>query len=151
MYAHPSFIRDRVDLLSYLRKCPTSSRRKVSSTVVVSDDSSSSSSGSGSVLTSKRHSDPKKRRAQTKQKNAILAPASVLDASTLYSATSTTAPASGMILAFENATHQRWLSYQNTASSLTNNSTYIPKSASRNDSGLGRLELLALAVQHASF
>jgi len=120
MYAHPSFMRGRPELLSSIRKCPSASRRKKMSAAVISDDSSSDSSSS-SITGNHRTSSGEK----------------------AITSSSTASSTSATLLSYEKSTNQTWLTFHNNQS-LIPNSTYLPKAS-------GRLDLLALAVEHATF
>mmetsp|Transcript_17437 Transcript_17437/g.40117 ORF Transcript_17437/g.40117 Transcript_17437/m.40117 type:complete len:240 (-) Transcript_17437:1114-1833(-) len=133
MYAHQSFIRGKPELLQNLRKCSSASRRKMS-TSSSSSDSCDSSTGSAT------HS------AMTCQKDSpIASPRTIVDP---YVQASTS---SSKLLSFDHNTNQTWVSFHH--QHLMPKATCVPKIpiSYTQRSGAGRLDLLALAVEHASF
>jgi HSF-type DNA-binding len=136
MYAHPSFIRGKPELLSELRKCSSAvSRRKASRSV--GDESDVSTSGSWGNSTSSRSDIDDSPKAVT----PVTPPKTIthtLDLTQAASPTNTTAPA-----------FSTWAHFQNrplmpkTMSCQAQTPAVIP-------GGIGRLDLLALAVEHAT-
>lgn len=133
MYAHQSFVRGKPELLLYLRKCSSASRRKM--TVSIGGDDSCDSSSSST-------------RTQEMTSEA---------GSPLTSPRTTAEPfmqisnASSTMLSYEHKTNQTWLTFHNQP--LMPKSACLPKISlsNRQPSGSGRLDLLALAVEHAMF
>jgi hypothetical protein len=135
MYAHQSFIRGKPELLLNLRKCSSASRRKMSASSSISESCDSSSSiTSNSELTCQKESSP-----ISSPRTTMLDP--YLQAS----------DASSKLLTYEQSTNQTWLSFQN--QHLMPKTAYVPKLSlgGTQGNGAGRLDLLALAVEHASF
>ncbi len=133
MYAHQSFIRGKPELLLNLRKCSSASRRKMSSSSNASESSDSSSSSSS-------RSSP-----QRKKQPQILSPRTIVDP---YLQTSHVQP---KLMSYEPSTNQTWLTFHQQP--LMPKTAYLPKAPLniRQSNGAGRLDLLALAVEHASF
>jgi hypothetical protein len=135
MYAHQSFIRGKPELLLNLRKCASASRRKMSTSSSGSENyDSSSSTGS--------------RNRETKCENLsqILSPRTTIVDPFLQ-----TSNASSKLMSYEENTNQTWLTFHHQP--LMPKTVCLPKVASdiRQSNGAGRLDLLALAVEHASF
>uniref|UniRef100_A0A7S0UPI0 HSF-type DNA-binding domain-containing protein n=1 Tax=Pseudo-nitzschia delicatissima TaxID=44447 RepID=A0A7S0UPI0_9STRA len=131
MYAHQSFIRGKPELLLNLRKCSSASRRKMSASSNASTTSSDSSSSSSS--------------RETKTQPQILSPRTIVDP---YLQASHVQP---KLMSYEPSTNQTWLTFRQQP--LMPKTTYLPKKPLniRQSNGAGRLDLLALAVEHASF
>jgi len=127
MYAHPSFIRGKPELLLHLRKCSSASRRKTSASVI-SDDSSNSSSCS----------------TRNQQATCETIAHNTLPRTIVEPFLSTTDTLS-TLLSYEHNTNQTWLTFRN--QSLMPRSTCLLK---KSGAGAGRLDLLALAVEHAT-
>ena len=133
MYAHQSFIRGKPDLLLNLRKCSSASRRKMSTSSSCSDSCDSSSS-------STTH-----RETTSQKESPIASPRTVVDPFIQAS------NSSSKLLNFDQHTNQTWLSFHH--QHLMPKATCLPKLSLNHTqgSGAGRLDLLALAVEHASF
>lgn len=133
MYAHQSFIRGKPELLLNLRKCSSASRRKMSS---ASNSSESCDSSSSSSI---------RNRERCEKESPTLSPRTIVDP---YLQTSN--PPSNL-LSYEQNTNQTWLTFH--SQTLIPKSTRLPKTSLdiRKTNGAGRLDLLALAVEHASF
>lgn len=134
MYAHQSFIRGKPELLLNLRKSSSASRRKMSTSSNVSESCDSSSSSAT------RH-----REATCEKESPIISPRTIV---TPYLQTST---ASSKLMTYDQNTNQTWLTFHQQP--LMPKTTYLPKRPLdiRHSNGTGRLDLLALAVEHASF
>jgi hypothetical protein len=134
MYAHQSFIRGKPELLLNLRKCSSASRRKMS-TSSSGSESYDSSSSTGS-----------RNRETCENQSQILSPRTTIVDPFLQ-----TSNASSKLMSYEENTNQTWLTFHHQP--LMPKSMSLPKAALdiRQSSGAGRLDLLALAVEHASF
>lgn len=135
MYAHQSFIRGKPELLLNLRKCSSASRRKMS-TSSSGSESYDSSSSTGS----------RNRETTCENQSQILSPRTTIVDPFLQSSN-----ASSKLMSYEENTNQTWLTFHHQP--LMPKSMSLPKAALdvRQSSGAGRLDLLALAVEHASF
>lgn len=134
MYAHQSFIRGKPELLLNLRKCSSASRRKMSSASTNSSESCDSSSSSGM------------RNQQTtfKKEPQVISPRTIVDPFLQ------TANVSSKLMSYEQNTAPTWLTFHQP---LMPKTTCLPNTSLnvRQSNGAGRLDLLALAVEHASF
>jgi len=134
MYAHQSFIRGKPELLLNLRKCSATSRRKIQapSNCTGSCDSSSSSSN-------------RSREATCEKESQIISPRTVVEPFLQTSNPST------KLTSYQQNTSPPWLAFNHQP--LMPKLTYLPKTSLdiRQSNGAGRLDLLALAVEHASF
>ncbi|MGK3737248.1 MAG: hypothetical protein ACI8RD_001208 [Bacillariaceae sp.] len=133
MYAHQSFTRGNPELLLHIRKSSAASRRKMSTASIISDDSSDSS---GSSSTRNRDAN-----SETESSSPIISPRTIVDPFLSRTDTSST------LLSYEHNTNQTWLTFRNQPL-ISNMSTCLPKTSG---GGAGRLDLLALAVEHATF
>jgi len=131
-YAHQSFTRGNPELLLHIRKSSSASRRKMSAASIISDDSSDSS---GSSSTRNRDAN-----SETKL-SPIISPRTIVDP--FLSKTDT----SSNLLSYERNTNQTWLTFRNQPL-ISKMSTCLPRTSG---GGAGRLDLLALAVEHATF
>ena len=131
MYAHQSFIRGKPELLLNLRKCSSASRRKMSASSNASDSSDSSSSSGRTTACEKQPQ--------------ILSPRTIVDPYLQTSHVQT------KLMSYEPSTNQTWLTFHQQP--LMPKTTRLPKAPIniRQSNGAGRLDLLALAVEHASF
>lgn len=133
MYAHQSFIRGKPELLLNLRKCSSASRRKMSTSSSSSDSCDSSTST------------PTHRAITCQQESPLASPRTIIDPYVQ-------APSpSSKLLSFDQNTNQTWLSFHH--QHLMPKATCLPKMPLNytQRTGAGRLDLLALAVEHASF
>ena len=132
MYAHQSFIRGKPELLLNLRKCSSASRRKMSASSSTSDSSDSSSSSG--------------RRTASENQTPVLSPRTIVDPYLQ------TAHVQSKLMSYEPTTNQTWLTFHQQP--LMPKAAFLPTKAPLNlqrANGAGRLDLLALAVEHASF
>jgi hypothetical protein len=130
-YAHQSFTRGNPELLLHIRKSSSASRQKMSAASIISDDSSNSSGSS-----------TRNRDANSETKlSPIISPRTIVDPFLSKTDTSST------LLSYEHNTNQTWLTFRNQPL-ISNMSTCLPKPSG---GGAGRLDLLALAVEHATF
>lgn len=134
MYAHQSFIRGKPELLLNLRKCSTASRRKMSASSNGSESCDSSSSSS-----------MRNRETIREKESPIISPRTIVDPFLQ------TSNSSSKLMSYEQNTNQTWLTFHHQL--LMPKSTCLPKTSldTRQSNGAGRLDLLALAVEHASF
>lgn len=134
MYAHQSFIRGKPELLLNLRKCSSASRRKMSSASSNSSESCDSSSSSGM----------RNQHTTFKKEPQVISPRTIVDPFLQ------TANASSKLMSYEQNTGQTWLTFHQP---LMPKTTCLPNTSLniRQSNGAGRLDLLALAVEHASF
>jgi len=134
MYAHQSFIRGKPELLLNLRKCSSASRRKLSTSSNSSESCDSSSS-----------SNMRNREATFEKESPILSPRTIADPFLQ------TSNASSKLMSYEQNTNQTWLTFHHQP--LMPKTTCLPMAPLdiRQSNGAGRLDLLALAVEHASF
>lgn len=134
MYANESFIRGKPELLLNLRKCSATSRRKVQapSNCTESCDSSSSSSS-------------RSRETSCEKDSPILSPRTIVEPFLQ------TANPSTKLMSYHQTTTPTWLAFHHQP--LMPKTTCLPKRSLdiRQSNGAGRLDLLALAVEHASF
>jgi len=131
MYAHQSFIRGKPELLLNLRKCSSATRRKMS---VSSNSSESCDSASSSSM--------RNGEASYEKESPITSPRTIVDP---YLQTS---HASSNIVSYEKNTSQPWMTFHH--QHLMPKIACLPN-ASLGSNRAGRLDLLALAVEHASF
>jgi len=132
MYAHQSFIRGKPELLLNLRKCSATSRRKIQAT---SNYNESCDSSSNSCIRS--------REPACEKESPIISPRTVVEPFLKTSSTK--------LMSYEQNTNPTWLNFHHKP--LMPKSTFLPKIPLniRQSNGAGRLDLLALAVEHASF
>ena len=133
MYAHQSFIRGKPELLLNLRKCSSASRRKMSASSNASHSSDSSSSSGRSTQDTACEKQPQ-----------ILSPRTIVDPYLQVS------HVQSKLMSYEPSTNQTWLTFRQQPLMPK---THLPKAPVniRQANGAGRLDLLALAVEHASF
>ncbi len=135
MYAHQSFIRGKPELLLNLRKCSSASRRKMSASSSTSDSSISSGSSGGRIRDTTCENQPH-----------VLSPRTIVDPYLQ------TAHVQSKLMSYEPSTNQTWLTFHQQP--LMPKTAYLPTKVPLNlqrANGAGRLDLLALAVEHASF
>ena len=132
MYAHQSFIRGKPELLLNLRKCSSASRRKMSTSSHSSEscDSSSSSGSRNQQIT------------YDKKTPQAISPRTILDP---FLQSSNVA---SKLMGYQPNANPTWLTFRH--------QPLMPKLSKaphdiRQPNGAGRLDLLALAVEHASF
>jgi len=134
MYAHQSFIRGKPELLLNLRKCSATSRRKIQVTSNYTDSCDSSSNSS-----------IRSREPNYEKESPIISPRTVVEP---FLKTPNTPP---KITSYEQNTNPTWLTFHQQP--LMPKSTCLSKTSFniRQSNGAGRLDLLALAVEHATF
>jgi len=134
MYAHQSFIRGKPELLLNLRKCSSASRRKMPASITGYEGCTSSSS-----------SGTRTRERVCENGSQTISPRTIVDPFLQ------TSNAPSKLLTYEENTNQTWLNFHHQP--LMPKSTYLPNTSLdiRQSNGAGRLDLLALAVEHASF
>mmetsp|Transcript_8920 Transcript_8920/g.21802 ORF Transcript_8920/g.21802 Transcript_8920/m.21802 type:complete len:239 (-) Transcript_8920:140-856(-) len=132
MYAHQSFIRGKPELLLNLRKCSATSRRKIQASSSYTDSCDSSSN---SCIGS--------REPKCEKESPIISPRTVVQPFLKTPSTK--------LVRYEQNTNPTWLTFHHQP--LMPKSTCLPKTSLdiRQSNGAGRLDLLALAVEHASF
>ena len=132
MYAHQSFIRGKPELLLNLRKCSATSRRKIQATSNYTETCDSSS-----------NSCSRSRDSKCEKESTIISPRTVVEP---FLQTSTT-----KLISYEQSKNPTWLTFHHQP--LMPKSACLPKTSLdiRQSNGAGRLDLLALAVEHASF
>ena len=134
MYAHQSFIRGKPELLLNLRKCSATSRRKIQATSNYTESCDSSSNSS-----------IRSREPTCEKKSPIISPRTVVEPFIK------TSNASTKLMSYEQNPNPTWLTFHQQP--LMPKSTCLSKTPLniRQSNGAGRLDLLALAVEHATF
>jgi hypothetical protein len=137
MYAHSSFVRNKPELLSDLRKCTSASRSKTSHSASSSNSCSScDESDSGSSNTFNRETSSTTSSTTTESSSPLVPPRTVVQAS-----------GSSYQL------NQSWSSVHRSQPTLIPKAACLPSihhSIIGRKGGIGMLDLLALAVEHAA-
>ena len=146
MYAHQSFIRGKPELLLNLRKSSSASRRKMSVSSSSGDSCDSSNSTSNRETTCEKEFPITSPITVCEKEFPVTSPRTVADP---FLQTPNTA--SSNLLSYQKNTNHTWLTFPKQP--LLPKSQCLPNNFLNNiqSGGAGRLDLLALAVEHASF